>query len=263
MTGFEATDIAFTGDAHAIVSFLAGSEDSYTATILPVYQGDLDIQVPANVAHDNAENPNTASNTVTVPVDPTRPTVEITSVPSTVQTGAFDVTITFSESVTGFTESGIQLTGDASVTLFSGTGTTYTAEITPTDNTQGMVGIQVLEDVAEDSVGNLNTASEVATVSVDRKAPTVEITNVPTETQAGAFEVTIEFSESVTGFVMGDINLTGATATVTDLHGSGAEYSATITPTTEGSVTIQVLANVAQDIAGHPNTASETQTVDG
>ena len=71
--------------------------------------------------------------------------------------------------------------------------------------------------------------------------------------------MTITFSEDVTGFAAGDISLTGsATAEVT---GSGSDYTAEITPTTDGEVTIQVPANVAQDDVSNNNTASGEHTV--
>jgi hypothetical protein len=69
------------------------------------------------------------------------------------------------------------------------------------------------------------------------------------------------FSESVTGFIASEISLTGTAATVTDLRGTGAVYTAEITPTDSGDVTIQVPADVAEDEAGNFNTASANQTV--
>ena len=83
----------------------ADSDDNdatYTATITPTGTGSLSIQVPANAAVDAANNGNTASSPHTVAVDADPPTVTITGVPTTPQNSAFDVTITFSEDVTGF-----------------------------------------------------------------------------------------------------------------------------------------------------------------
>ena len=107
-----------------------------------------------------------------------------------------------------------------------------------------------------DSFNVGNSKSELHSVRVDRKAPDVSITDVPTDLQTGAFEVSIEFTEDVTGFEANDISLTGtATATATRT-GSGAKYTATITPTTQGSVIIKVPENVAKDVVFNANTAS-------
>ena len=262
VTGFEADDISLTGSATAEASVLMDSGSEYTATITPASgaDGNVIIQVPADVVVNEAGNGNTESQSRTVSVDLVRPTVEITGVPTTAN-AAFEVTITFSEAVTGFTADGISLTGSATaeVSDLTGSGREYTATITPA--TDGEVTIQVPVNVAEDSVDNRNTASESHTVSVDLSSPSVEITEVPA-TASALFEVTITFSEAVTGFEAGDISLTGsATAEVSDLTGNGSGYTATITPATDGEVTIQVPADVAEDSADKGNTASESHTV--
>ena len=85
---------------------------------------------------------------------------------------------------------------------------------------------------------------------------------MPSGTQTGAFNITITFSETVTGFVQGDISLSGtATATVTSFTGSGRTYTAEITPTTSGNVKINVDADVAEDTAENGNTAATQKTV--
>ena len=273
VTGFAAADIAFTnsggvGDTAAAAATLKADSDdndaTYTATITPTGTGSLSIQVPANAAVDAANNGNTASSTHTVAVDTVAPTVTITDVPDTIQNSAFSITLTFSETVTGFTASDIALTStdtaDATATV-TGSGTTYTTTITPTGD--GVLGIQVLENVAVDARGNLNTTSNTAQVQVDAVRPTVTITDVPTTTQNSVFAVTVTFSEAVTGFTADDIAFsttdTGtATATVT---GSGTTYTTTITPTGAGVLGIQVPENVAVDAGGNLNTASNTAQV--
>ena len=260
VTGFEADDISPTGSATATVTDLSGSGADYTAEITPTADGDLVIQVPADVAVDGAGNGNTASQSDPVTVDVSRPSVNIPNVPTTAN-AAFEVTITFTESVTGFAASDISLTGTATATVtdLSGSGADYTAEITPTAD--GDLVIQVLAGVAFDAAGNGNTASQSDPVTVDVSRPSVNIPNVPTAANA-AFEVTITFTESVTGFAASDISLTGsATATVTDLSGSGAAYTAEITPTADGDLVIQVPADVAVDAAGNGNTESQSDPV--
>ena len=290
VTGFAAADIAFTnsggvGDTAAATATLKADSDdndaTYTATITPTGTGSLSIQVPANAAVDAANNGNTASRTHTVDVDTVRPTVTITNVPTTPQGIAFDVTITFSEAVTGFTASDITFSGtgtaDATATL-SGTGTTYTVTITPTGN--GVLRFQVPENVAVDAANNDNTASTVKStnltpaqqaITIDITRPSVTITGIPSTTQNSAFDVTITFSEDVTGFAAADIAFTNsggvgdtaaAAATLkADSDDNDATYTATITPTGTGSLSIQVPANAAVNAANNGNTASNTHTV--
>ena len=246
VTGFASGDITVT---NATVSGFSGSGTTYTATITPT--GDYTVSVAAGVAQDSASNTNTASSTESGTWDTTRPTVTITGVPAATN-AAFTATFTFSKSVTGFASGDITVT-NAAASGFSGSGTTYTATITPT----GDYTVSVAAGVAQDSANNTNAASSTESGTWDTTRPTVAITGVPAATNA-AFTATFTFSESVTGFASGDITVTNATAS--GLSGSGATYTATITPTTDGNYTVSVAAGVAQDSAGNTNTASSTES---
>ena len=267
VTGFAASDISLTGSATATVTDLSGSGAAYTAEITPTADGDLVIQVPADVAVDAAGNGNTESQSDPVTVDVSRPTVEITGAPTTAN-AAFEVTITFGEDededVTGFEADDISFTGSATATVtdWSVSGAAYTAEITPTAD--GNLVIQVPADVAVDAAGNGNTASQSHTVTVDVSRPTVEITGVPTTVNA-AFEVTITFTEDVTGFdsFTDDISFSPDSVAVQGTISSvnQREYTATFTPQAEGNVIFSVAADAAEDAATNLNTASNEHTV--
>ena len=195
-----------------------------------------------------------------VDVDP--PGVSIT-VPSGVQNGAFNATFTFTETVSGFAQSDVSLSGSAaSITSWStnGDATVYTATITPTAS--GTVTIGAPANVATDSANNQNTAATSKTVTVDVDKPTVTI-GVPSDTQTGAFDATITFSEAVSGFTQFDVSLSGSAASITSwsTNGDATVYTATITPTASGTVTIGAPANVATDAANNNNTAATSKTV--
>ena len=155
-------------------------------------------------------------------------------------------------------------TADATATVGDADATdakTYTAEITPKGT--GALGIQVKADAATDSGGNKSVTSNKVTVHVDTDPPTVTISDAPTTTSTtptnGAFTVKITFNEAVTEFDATDIALaytarapltTAPTATVTVGNADDtddATYTATITPSGEGAIAIQVKANVAKD----------------
>ena len=263
VSGFVGSDVSLSGSAASITSWSANSDDTvYTATITPTASGTLTIGVAANVATDGANNQNTAATSQTVTVDVDRPSVSI-GVPAGTQTGAFDVTITFTEMVSGFTQSGVSLSGSAvSITSWSANrdNTVYTATITPTAS--GTVTIGVAANVATDGANNQNTAATLQAVSVDVDKPSVTI-GVPSGTQTGAFDATITFSETVSGFVGSDVSLTGSAASITAWRSNSDStvYTATITPTASGSVTIGVAANVATDAANNQNTAATSKSV--
>ena len=106
----------------------------------------------------------------------------------------------------------------------------------------------------------VSVGQDVANVDVD--APAVSI-SVPEGVQNGAFDVTITFTEVVAKFLRSDVSLSGAaTASVTALVTTDhTVFTATITPTTSGEVTLSVAAGVAEGATNNHNTASEPQTV--
>ncbi len=273
VNGFTQNDLSVTGTAGAPITSWDSFPDltNYTAAITPSSDGTAIFNVAADVAHDAANNGNTAAVQQTVavdlpeppqPPDTVRPSVTI-NVPSGVQTSAFNVTVEFSEPVTGFVQSELSVTGSSGAAIANWTprtsGRLYVAHITP--STDGDAVFNVVENAAQDGADNWNTAAPQKSVTVDLTAPTVTITGLPTTVQAEAFDVAITFSEDVTGFVADDIELTGSADATSTLTGSGAVYTAHITPSGEGMLEIQVPAGGAHDAAGHPSEASSRHTV--
>jgi hypothetical protein len=88
----------------------------------------------------------------------------------------------------------------------------------------------------------------------DTTAPTCTITCAQTSpSNAATLNFTITFSESVTGFTVGDFTIAGGTKGA--LGGSGAVYTCDVTPTAY-AVTADVSAGVCTDAAGNANTAA-------
>lgn len=85
---------------------------------------------------------------------------------------------------------------------------------------------------------------------------TVQLASSAPATVEGAFTITITFSHPVTEFALSDLIVTGGSAS--NLTGSGASYSATITPT--ASVAVSVAADSATDATGLGNLVSNSLT---
>jgi hypothetical protein len=119
-------------------------------------------------AVDGAGNPSGWSSVWTFVIDTTAPTVTVSPDGTSTNSSPITFTMTFSESVTGLTASGITVTNWTKVTL-SGSGTTYTLPVTPAG--QGAVTCQVNAGAAHDAVGNNNTASNTASVTCETIAP--------------------------------------------------------------------------------------------
>jgi len=91
---------------------------------------------------------------------------------------------------------------------------------------------------------------------IDNIAPTVTLSS-PAEsiTSISPIPVTITFSEDVTGFGIEDITVTnGEISNFVAL--SATVYTVDITPSAQGTVTVNVAAGVATDMAGNGNTAA-------
>lgn len=96
----------------------------------------------------------------------------------------------------------------------------------------------------------------------DLTAPTIAVTsNAVQPLTAGTFTATFTFSEVVTGFVVGDISITGASLSAFGTS-NNIVFTATITPTFAADITIQVLAGVCIDASGNANTASNLLSID-
>jgi Domain of unknown function (DUF4347)/Bacterial Ig-like domain/RTX calcium-binding nonapeptide repeat (4 copies) len=245
---FVALDLVLT---NATVTSFSGSGSIYTFTINPAASGVVEVNVPASVAKDPANNGNTAAATLTRTADLVVPTVILSSASAPNVNGLFSVTATFSETVTNFVASDVSLF-NGTLSNFSGSGTVYTFDVTP--NANGMVNVNVGSNVAQDIASNGNTAAAALTRTADLVAPSVVLTSASPTNVNGLFTVTANFSEAVTGLLVSEIAVSNGTAS--NLNGSGSTYTFDVTPTSSGAVAVSVPALVAQDIANNNNVAS-------
>ena len=133
--------------------------------------------------------------------------------------------------------------------------------------TLGFSGSQDIKDTADNALSNTEpTGANDNTYVVDNTRPSVTITGVPA-TSSAAFSATFSFSEPVTGFLVGDITVSNGTASSFSETTVGEVWTALITPTATGTVTVAVADGVAADEAGNDNTAatsvSSTYTAPG
>ena len=124
------------------------------------------------------------------------------------------VTANFTMDVTGFGLGDISV-GNGSVSSLSGSGGTYTFDLTP--YIEGEVWAHIPADVAEDENGNSNLASDTLRLTYDITQPTVTIvSDAAPLTTASPVPFEISFSEPVTDFDESDILVT---------HGSLTNFS--------------------------------------
>ena len=253
VSGFDAGDVAVINGA---AGNLRGSGAVYTVAITPDGAGDLEIGVAADVAADAAGNGNTAAAAVAVAYDAAAPDVAIADAPNVVNsTAPFDVKVTFTEAVSGF-DAGDVTVANGNAGNLRGSGAAYTVAITP--DGAGDIEIGIAADVAADAAGNGNTAAPSVSVAYDAVAPDVEISGAPATVDSQTpFDVTVTFTEAVSGFGAGDVTVVNGAAGA-PVEGSDASiYTVAITPDGAGDLEIGIAADVATDAAGNGNTAAD------
>ncbi|WP_245823627.1 Ig-like domain-containing protein, partial [Photobacterium proteolyticum] len=138
-------------------------------------------------------------------IDTTQPTVTISSNKSALKRGeTATISFTLSESSSDFIKDDVTVVG-GTLSALSGSGTSYTATFTPSEDNNVTATIDVVAGKFTDSAGNNNAAATQETISVDTAVPTVAISDNTTGTATGDVTYTFTFSEDVTGFTADDI----------------------------------------------------------
>ena len=259
VTNFTSAAVTVGNGSVTRVTQVQGSDVAYTVEIAPANDGQVSVSIPAGVVADAAGNGNEASSptTLTRTYDKTMPTVGLSSTsldPFNAAAAPWMVTVTFSEPVTNFTASSLNVE-NGNVRAVSGSATTYTVTIDPIDNGAVVVGVKA--NGAFDAAGNGNEASQTPlTRTYDGIVPTVlSITSAaPDYFNTDTLSVTVAFSEPVTNFTA--TALTVVNGSVSSVSGSGTTYTVTIKPDEEDSVRVSIPAGVVADLAGNKNEAS-------
>ena len=207
---------------------------------------------------------------VGLPLDTTAPRVAsiVRQTPTSSPTNADSLTwrVTFSEAVSNVDAADFVVSGTtATVTAVAAvSGVTGAYDVTASGG--NLAGVSATVGLAISSSHNIADAATNALTNtaptgtndnsyvVDNTAPTVAISDVPATSDA-PFTATFTFPEAVTGFAVGDITLGNATASSFTAT-STTVYTALVTPTADGAVTVDVPASAAQDAAGNGNTAA-------
>ena len=276
VTGLSAGGINIGGTAGATTAVVTDSGDGKTFTVLVsgmVQAGTVSASInPAAATSINGmpNNPS-SSNDNLVTWSSNGPTVTINQAvnqndPTSSQPIKF--TAVFSAPVTGFASNDVSITGTA-----TGTKTVTITEVAPNDGTtyqitvsgltgDGTVIADILANAAADAQNNNsqkststdNSVTFTSSFQVAIKQASGE--NTPTNLAALHFDIT--FTQDVTGFTKDKITITNGT--VTTLTGSGTNYTATVTPTADGNVTLRVPAG-AVTVSNNPNLASNLLTI--
>ncbi|MCP4275987.1 MAG: hypothetical protein GY779_06500, partial [Gammaproteobacteria bacterium] len=243
---------------NASITVTGGDTATATVTLSNITgDGTLGFSIAADTARNSTESAPAAGPSATFSIDNTKPTVVISDSVNPDVNGPFTATITFSEAITGFSQSDISVAkaGLSDFTVIS--SLVYTVLVTPT--TEGDVTLDISSNVAVDSVDNGNSAALQHLVNYDLTKPTVVISG-----DAGPIKdpatVTFTFDEDISGFSQGDISVSNATLSAFTAS-SAAIYTILVTPVNDGAVTVDVAGGVGFDAAGNGNSAASQYSV--
>ncbi|WP_405171166.1 Ig-like domain-containing protein [Paenibacillus sp. FSL H8-0280] len=240
---------------------------TWTATLTP----DLDITDATNVITLNNGGVMNQDRTVGVGITTSnnyevytaRPKATIVVADTTLTIGkTSQVTITFSEAVTGFTLADLAVTNGTIHNLATDDNITYTAELTPT---VGMTA--AINKITLDNMGVMNQGgnegigtTDSNNFAIDTVRPTAMIVVADAALTVGkTSEVTFTFSEAVTGFTSDDLTVANGTLGAVSSSDGGITWTAILTPTvgiTNGTNNITLNNTGINDVAGNAGTGT-------
>eukprot|EP01032_Pedospumella_encystans_P023695 gene23695-26815_t len=142
------------------------------------------------------------------------------------------VTITFSEKVTGFDNSDVTVdNGTLSALSSTDGGKTWVGTFTPTPGVADATNTVSLTNSYTDVAGNQGTSAQSANYVMDLKAPSATIALSDSALKMGeTATVTITFSEKVLGFSLADVSAPNGSLSAFTASADGLSWTATFTP---------------------------------
>jgi len=191
--------------------------------------------------------------------DKTPPTIAISSNKAAIKDGESAlISFTLSEAATDFALSDINFSG-GTLSNFNGSGTTYTALLTPAANSTANGVVSVASGVFTDAAGNSNVvgadANNKLTISIDTASPNISLRSDKTELGSGdKANITFTLSETSNSFSASDVIAIGGI--LSNFTGSGTTYSASfaLAPNSTLGGAINVPSAVFTDAVGNANT---------
>ena len=234
VTGFSLSDIAVSGGA--TLSGLSGSGASYSFQVNPSSEGIVSLNVISGSVSASDGSTNLSSNIVQ----------KTYSVPATASlyadsnsfSGPFTVTASFNKPIIGFELTDLSITNGVASNL-TGSGANYSFTVTPIED--GAVSLSINSDSVSTLFGNTNSGSN--SLEVQYSSPATVTLTTSSEFASAPFNVSVTFSKPVTGFELTDLSITNGVAS--NLTGSGANYSFTVTPSADGQVSVNMPSGAA------------------
>ncbi|WP_277589964.1 Ig-like domain-containing protein [Pseudomonas chlororaphis] len=249
VSGFDNSDLTVSNGTLSAVSSSDGGI-TWTATFTPnVNVSDATNLISLNNsgvsdAAGNAGSGSTDSNNFII--DTGRPTATIVLADTALKAGeTTTVTITFSEAISGFTNSDLTVAnGTLGALSSSDGGVTWTATFTPAINISDSSNQITLNNAGViDAVGNTGSGTtDSANYVIDTVRPTATVVVANPMLAVGDTSlVTITFSKAVSGFDNSDLTVANGTLSALSSSDGGITWTATFTPNTNLSDTSNLI----------------------
>ncbi|MEW7856567.1 Ig-like domain-containing protein [Pseudomonas chlororaphis] len=249
VSGFDNSDLTVSNGTLSAVSSSDGGT-TWTATFIPnVNVSDATNLISLNNsgvsdAAGNAGSGSTDSNNFII--DTGRPTATIVLADTALKAGeTTTVTITFSEAISGFTNSDLTVANGSLGSLSSSDGgVTWTATFTPAINISDSSNQITLNNAGViDAVGNTGSGTtDSANYVIDTVRPTATVVVANPMLAVGDTSlVTITFSKAVSGFDNSDLTVANGTLSALSSSDGGITWTATFTPNTNLSDTSNLI----------------------
>jgi hypothetical protein len=266
VTGFSLADL--TTDNGTLSGLSTSDNITYTATLTSVAgitQNNNHIVLDNTGVVDgvgNVGSGTTLSNAYAI--DSVRPTATIVMADPVLSAGETSlVTVTFSEAVSGFDNSDLNVAhGTLSAVSSNDGGVTWTAFFTPAAGIRAASNVITLANTGiVDLAGNAGAGTtDSANYSIDTVLPTATIVVGDTALKAGeTAPVTITFSEAVSGFTLADLSVAHGVLNNLGSSDGGVTWTATLTPTADVTDTSNLITldnSGVQTTAGNAGSGS-------
>lgn len=163
-----------TGSASGTVSVSGSGTSARTVTISSTTgRGTLGISIGSNTATNSSGSAPASPASATFEVRNSKVSASLSSLSvNPTRNSPIPFSVVYSDPVSGFAADDLLLT-NVTVSGLTGSSATYAFNATPT--TDGVVSVQIAEGGVQDDLGNINSASNVASLTSDTVAPTISV----------------------------------------------------------------------------------------
>lgn len=261
ISDYDSSDLIITNGT--VTRFEPQRASTISFSVAPTTSGNIGITLKGNSVSDDAGNLNDVSAEYTIVYDSTAPVATVSLVSTGVATNDSPIlfSVTFDEDVTGFDDAVNDLSilnGTAVITPI--TAKEYTISVTPLAD--GLVTLGLVAGAVQNTSGILNAISNIASITADGTDPVATITSTSgSPTAVGPIPFDISLTEEAASLTAGDLQVLNGIIN-SFIKTSATTYELTVTPSSNATITVNLLAGAFSDIAGNQSTTLATQSID-